>query len=58
MLQDPAHIEVTPGNAAAEPVIQKVHLVDRATKCALLVHLITRGDWSRTLVFTPHPARG
>ena len=52
MLQDPAHIEVTPGNTAAELVVQKVHLVDRSNKRALLIHLITREDWTRILVFT------
>jgi ATP-dependent RNA helicase RhlE len=52
MLQDPEHIEVTPGNTAAESVAQKVHLVDRPNKRALLTHLITRGDWRRILVFT------
>ncbi len=52
MLQDPEHIEMTPGNVAAEPVVQKVHLVDRLNKHALLIHLITKGDWTRVLVFT------
>ncbi len=52
MLHDPEYIEVTPGNKAAEPVVQKVHLVDRSNKRALLIHLITRGEWTRILVFT------
>jgi len=52
MLQDPEHIEATPGNTAAELIVQKVHLVDRSNKRALLIHLITRGHWSRILVFT------
>jgi ATP-dependent RNA helicase RhlE len=52
MLQDPQHIEVTPKNTAAESVVQKVYLVDRADKRALLTYLITRGKWSRILVFT------
>ncbi|MBW1789272.1 MAG: DEAD/DEAH box helicase [Deltaproteobacteria bacterium] len=52
MLQDPKYIEVTPGNTAAESIVQKVHLVDRSNKRALLVHLITRGRWTRILVFT------
>ena len=52
MLQDPEHIEVTPSNTAAESVVQKVHMVDRSNKRALLIHLITRGNWSRILVFT------
>jgi len=52
MLKDPEYIDVTPGNTAAESVCQKVHLVDRSNKRALLIHLITRGNWSRILVFT------
>jgi ATP-dependent RNA helicase RhlE len=52
MLQDPDYIEATPGNTAAESVVQKVHLVDPFNKRALLVHLITAGHWSRVLVFT------
>ena len=52
MLRDPEHIEVTPKTTAAEPVVQKVHLVDRSNKRALLTHLITRERWTRVLVFT------
>ena len=52
MLLDPEHIEVTPKATAAESVVQKVHLVDRSNKRALLIHLITRGRWRRVLVFT------
>ncbi|MBW2593236.1 MAG: DEAD/DEAH box helicase [Deltaproteobacteria bacterium] len=52
MLQEPEYIEVTPGNTAAESVVQKVHMVDRSNKRALLIHLITRGRWTRILVFT------
>ncbi len=52
MLQAPEYIEVTPNNTAAESVVQKVYLVDRSNKRAILIHLITRGNWSRILVFT------
>jgi ATP-dependent RNA helicase RhlE len=52
MLNNPEYIEVTPGNTAAESVTQKVHLVHRSNKQALLVYLITRGNWSQILVFT------
>jgi len=52
MLKDPERIDVTPSSTAAESVVQKVHLVDRSTKRALLIHLITRENWSRILVFT------
>ncbi|MCP4575192.1 MAG: DEAD/DEAH box helicase [Deltaproteobacteria bacterium] len=52
MLHDPEFIEVTPKATAAESVVQKVHLVDRSNKRALLILLITRGRWTRVLVFT------
>ncbi len=58
MLQDPEFIEVTPENTAAESIAQKVHLVNRSNKRALLIHLITQGNLSRVLVFvrTKHGA--
>lgn len=52
MLQNPKYIEVTPSNTAAESIVQKVHLVDRPNKPALLIHLILQGCWTQTLVFT------
>ncbi|MDD2390952.1 MAG: helicase-related protein [Desulfobacterales bacterium] len=52
MLQDPENIEVTPSNTAAASVVQKVHLVDKSDKRALFIHLITKGRWTRVLVFT------
>ncbi len=52
MLHDPEFLEVTPKATAAESVVQKVHLVARSNKRALLVHLITRNRWTRVLVFT------
>ena len=52
MLENPEYIEVTPSNTAAEAVVQKVYLVDRLNKRALLGHLITKGKWSRILIFT------
>ncbi len=51
MLHDPEYIEASPGNTAAESVVQKIHLVERSNKRALLIHLITRGHWSRIMVF-------
>jgi ATP-dependent RNA helicase RhlE len=52
MLKDPDFLDVTPDNTAAESVVQKIHLVDSLNKRALLIHLITRENWSRVLVFT------
>ena len=58
MLQEPEYIEVTPSNTAAESIVQKVHLVSRPDKRALLIHLITHGRWTQILVFvrTKHGA--
>lgn len=52
MLHDPQYIEVTPSNTAAESVVQKVHLVERTNKRALLGHLVSKGNWRQVLVFT------
>jgi len=51
MLKEPEYIEVSTSNKAAESIIQKVHMVDKTNKRALLIHLITKGRWSRILVF-------
>ena len=58
MLQEPEYIEATPSKTAAEAIVQRIHLVDRSRKRALLAHLITHGHWSRVLVFvrTKHGA--
>ncbi|WP_299982562.1 DEAD/DEAH box helicase, partial [Desulfobacula sp.] len=58
MLKEPEYIEVTPGKKAAESILQKVHLVDRSNKRALLIHLITQDRWAQALVFvrTKHGA--
>ncbi|MCP3944231.1 MAG: DEAD/DEAH box helicase [Desulfobacteraceae bacterium] len=51
MLKVPEYIEETPSKTAAESIVQKVHLVDRPHKRALLIHLITQGHWTQVLVF-------
>lgn len=58
MLQAPEYVEITPDNTAAESIVQKVHLVDRSVKRALLTHLIQKGQWTQILVFvrTKHGA--
>ncbi len=58
MLRDPEPIEVTPDKPAAESIAQRVYLVARSNKRALLVHLMAEGDWTRVLVFarTKHGA--
>lgn len=51
-LKNPVEISVTPRNAAAVSVIQKVHPVDKGRKAALLSHLIRTEDWAQALVFS------
>ena len=51
-LRDPATVQITPQNTAAELVRQIVHPVDRERKRALLSHLITSRKLEQVLVFT------
>ncbi len=58
MLHEPEYIEVAPGKKTAESIDQKVHIVDKSNKRALLIHLITKEKWIQALVFvrTKHGA--
>ncbi|MFN7958450.1 MAG: DEAD/DEAH box helicase [Holophagaceae bacterium] len=51
-LRNPASVQITPQNTAAELVRQVVHPVDRERKRALLSHLITSRKLEQVLVFT------
>jgi len=51
-LRDPATVQITPQNTAAELVRQVVHPVDRERKRHLLAHLITSRKLEQVLVFT------
>jgi len=52
LLHDPVEVEVARRNAAIETVEQRVYMVAKDQKRALLSHLILEGDWSQVLVFT------
>ena len=52
MLHHPKLIEVAPQNKTADKIAQKVHLVEKSRKRALLTHLIQENDWRQVLVFT------
>jgi ATP-dependent RNA helicase RhlE len=52
ILHDPAKVEVSPRDTAAEAVRQLVYPVDRDRKEALLAHLIRKDDLRQVLVFT------
>ncbi|MEQ6118823.1 DEAD/DEAH box helicase [Reichenbachiella sp. MALMAid0571] len=51
-LQNPVTVEATPENTTVEKIIQKVFHVDKGRKPALVVKLISEGDWQQVLVFT------
>ncbi|MDO9584829.1 MAG: DEAD/DEAH box helicase [Desulfomicrobium sp.] len=51
MLIRPEYIEVTPDTAAAEAVVQKLHMVNKDNKLPLLLHLIEKKPAERILVF-------
>jgi ATP-dependent RNA helicase RhlE len=52
LLHNPAFVEATPRNAAANTVKQWVHPVDQNRKTELLSHLVHHHNWEQVLVFT------
>jgi ATP-dependent RNA helicase RhlE len=52
ILKDPILIEITPSGKPVEKVSQKVYLVDRDKKRAVLSKLIKQHEWFQILVFT------
>jgi ATP-dependent RNA helicase RhlE len=58
LLNKPTMIEVARSNATAERIEQRVMVVDKAAKRAVLAHLIKQGNWFQVLVFckTKHGA--
>lgn len=52
LVNNPVEISVSPPNAAAPSVEQKVYTVEKAHKPALLVQLIKDNNWFQVLVFT------
>ncbi|MCK5121936.1 MAG: DEAD/DEAH box helicase [Methylococcales bacterium] len=58
LLNNPVQIEVSPRNAAAQTVAQKVYEVDKSKKADLLSHLVRDNNWEQVLVFmrTKHGA--
>lgn len=51
LLKNPGLVEVARRNTTNELISQRVHLVDRDKKLALLTKLIQDGDWHQVLVF-------
>jgi ATP-dependent RNA helicase RhlE len=52
LLHNPAFVEASPRNAAANTVKQWVHPVDQKRKPELLSHLVRHHGWEQVLVFT------
>ncbi|MFL0809542.1 MAG: DEAD/DEAH box helicase [Agarilytica sp.] len=52
LVKNPVEISVTPRNATAATVKQKLHPVDKSKKSALLAWLIGDNNWSQVLVFS------
>lgn len=52
ILNSPVSIEATPENTTVEKIEQKVYRVDKGKKPALVIKLISEGDWKQVLIFT------
>ncbi len=52
ILNNPVSVEATPQNTTVEVIEQKVYRVDKGRKPALIIKLITEGDWQQVLIFT------
>lgn len=52
LLKHPTEIDVAPRNSTAERISQKVIMVEKPRKRAVLSHMIRSDDWSQVLVFT------
>lgn len=52
LVNNPLEISVTPPNAAAPTVIQKIYYAEKTQKAPLLVQLIKDNQWPQVLVFT------
>jgi ATP-dependent RNA helicase RhlE len=52
ILLKPVHVEATPENTTVDAIIQKTYPVAKEKKTALIIKLITEGNWKQILVFT------
>lgn len=51
-MQKPVLVEATPENSTVDMINQKVYHVDKSRKTALVIKMISEGDWQQVLVFT------
>ena len=52
LLHNPAMVEAAPQNTTAEKVDQIIYRTNKGLKTALVIKLITEGNWRQVLVFT------
>ena len=51
-MHKPILVEATPENSTVEMIKQKIYDVDKSRKTALIIKLISEGNWQQVLVFT------
>ncbi len=51
-LTNPVAVEAAPENSTAEKIVQRMIRVDNGLKTALVIKLITDGNWQQVLIFT------
>jgi len=52
LMKDPVHVAVTPVSSTAEKISQSVYFTDKAQKRRLLLHVLSKPEVKRTLVFS------
>lgn len=52
LMNDPEEVAVSPANATANTVNQKLYEIDRSNKSKLLIKLIKQNNWQQVLVFS------
>lgn len=51
-LHNPVMVEATPENTTVEKIVQKAYRVDKGRKPAVVIKMISEGDWRQVLIFT------
>jgi len=52
LMKDPVHVSVTPVSSTAEKIAQSVYFTDKAQKRRLLLHVLSKPEVKRALVFS------
>ena len=51
-LHNPILVEAAPENSTVDKIVQKIYKTDKSSKTALIIKLISDGNWQQVLVFT------